>query len=174
MVSGFTSVAHTYSTDVCYCNFRCVCVYMCVCVPVCVCVCVHISRSQANICPPQHSWDVMSPAFNRDDLLSTHSLPTDGQPLSAGRPALRHTDTQIRARLQANVPERNVRKRRAQTDLTHTDWHEWTQFYSNFTATFDLQLCLWIRLGYDQKTSKTTTLLTNRHQASSTISQRMT
>lgn len=100
-----------------------VCVCICVCLRACVrvCVCVHISRSQANICPPQHSWDVMSPAFNRDDLLSTHSLPTDGQPLSAGRPALRHTDTQIRARLQANVPERNVRKRRAQTDLTHTD-----------------------------------------------------
>lgn len=84
-------MAEIHTGSVCYYNFQCVYVFVCLCL--CASVCVHMTRSQANICPPQHSWDVMSPAFNRDNLLSTHSLPTDGQLLSTNQPALQHTHT---------------------------------------------------------------------------------
>lgn len=90
--TGFTLVAQKYSRDVCYYNF-------CVCVRACVCArshaSIYISRSEANICPPQHSWDVMSPAFIQDKLLSTHSLPTDGCPLSTSRLTVAHANTQL-------------------------------------------------------------------------------
>jgi len=63
-------------------------------------VCAHISESQRNICSPQHSWDVMSPAFN---MLSTHSLPTDGQTLSTSLLALQRAHTQTQTHTHATV-----------------------------------------------------------------------
>lgn len=53
----------------------------------------------------------MSPAFERDDLLSTHSFPTDGRPLSASQSGrVARASTQMRARLLANVHGHNAKE----------------------------------------------------------------